>query len=222
MAGEEPRWTGSVTETVTNSPPVAAPYRTYSSATDAPASFGESGAQFGISGAGADLFTGSDAYSSIFQPGAVAAASTIETEVVSQQNMSGFAEAGIMVRDDITGSGSTPEGVILFESPSGGIQVEWDSNGGTVINSVTPQNGTIPESLPVWLELQRSGTTYTGYYSFDGKNWLTVGSATVPGQGGAGRGDVRDLACHRLARAGGVQRLQYRNRCRPATPGHVV
>jgi alpha-galactosidase len=102
--------------------------------------------------------------------------------VTSQQGMTGFAKAGIMARNDITGSGSTPEGVILFESPSGGFQMEWDNNGGNFINSVTPPNGTIPESLPVWLELQKSGTTYTGYYSLDGANWFTVGTATVSGQ----------------------------------------
>ena len=42
----------SESETVTTSPPVASPYQTFSSATDAPASFAESGQQFGISGAG--------------------------------------------------------------------------------------------------------------------------------------------------------------------------
>jgi hypothetical protein len=82
----------------------------------------------------------------------------------------------------MTGSGTTPEGVVLFESPSGGIQLEWDSNGGTYIDSVTPPNQTIPQSLPVWLSLTRNGDAYTGYYSFDGTDWLTVGTATVPGQ----------------------------------------
>jgi Alpha galactosidase A/Alpha-galactosidase, CBM13 domain/Alpha galactosidase C-terminal beta sandwich domain/NPCBM-associated, NEW3 domain of alpha-galactosidase len=172
----------SVAQMVTNSPPVQAPYKTYSSATDAPAVFGQSGQQFGISGAGADLYSGTDAYSSIYLPGSVGTTSSIETKVTSQQNMSGYAKAGIMVRNDITGSGTSPEGVVLFESPSGGIQLEWDSNGGNYVDSVTPANGTIPESLPVWLHLVRNGSTYTGYYSFDGKDWLTVGSATVPGQ----------------------------------------
>jgi hypothetical protein len=172
----------SETGTVTTSPPVGSPYQTYSSATDAPASFAESGQEFGIDGAGADLYSSTDAYSSIYLKGAVGGTSTIETEVTSQQGMAGFAKAGIMVRNDITGSGSTPEGVILFESPSGGFQMEWDSNGGNFINSVTPPNGMFPESLPVWLELQKSGTTYTGYYSLDGANWFTVGTATVSGQ----------------------------------------
>jgi hypothetical protein len=172
----------SVPQPVTTSPPVRAPYLTYSSATDAPAAFGQSGQQFGISGAGPDLYSDADAYSTIYQQGAVGSSATITTEVASQQDMTGFAKAGIIVRDEMTGSGSTPEGVILFESPSGGIQLEWDSNSGTYINSVTPPNGSNPELLPVWLELVRNGASYTGYYSFDGTDWLTVGTATVPGQ----------------------------------------
>jgi hypothetical protein len=167
---------------VTVSPPVQAPYATYSSATDAPAAFAESGSEFGISGAGADLFSDADAYSAIYVKGAVGATATVSTEVASQQNMTGFAKAGILVRNDMAGSGTSPEGVILFESPSGGIQLEWDSNGGDYIDSVTPPNGTIPESLPVWLELVRDGASYTGYYSYDGSDWLTVGTATVPDQ----------------------------------------
>ena len=164
------------------SPPVQAPYKTYSSATDAPAAFAQSGQEFGISGAGADLFNDADAYSTIYLPGAAASTATIETKVVSTTSLAGFGKAGIIVRNDMTGSGSSPEGVILFASPSGGVQLEWDSNGGDNITSVTPPNGTIPESTPVWLELVRNGSSYTGYYSYDGSDWLKVGSATVPGQ----------------------------------------
>ncbi len=175
----------SESETATTSPPVGPPYQTFSSATDAPASFAESGQEFGIDGAGADLYSGTDAYSSIYLKGAVGVSSTIETKVVSQQNMTGYAKAGIMVRNDISGSGTTPEGVVLFESPSGGIQLEWDSGGGAYLDSVTPPNGRIPDYLPIWLELQRSGSTYTGYYSYDGTTWLSVGSAVLPGQAAA-------------------------------------
>jgi hypothetical protein len=167
---------------VTTSPPVQAPYKTYSSATDAPAVFGQSGQEFGISGAGADLYSGTDAYSTIYSPGAVGSTATVETEVTTQQDMTGYAKAGIIVRNDMTGSGTTPEGVLLFESPSGGIQLEWDDNGGDYIDSVTPPNGTNPELLPVWLQLQRNGDSYTGYYSFDGSDWQEVGTATVTAQ----------------------------------------
>jgi len=200
------RWHGllpeqaSVSETVTISSPVRSPCQTYSSATDAAADFAESGGQLGISGAGPDLYSNSDTYSSVYLKGAVGTGPTVETEVVSQQNMSGFAKAGIMVRDDITGAGATPEGVILFESPSGGFQLEWDADGGRFINSVTPPNGTIPDRLPVWLKLVRdgSGSACTGYYSADGTVWNTVGTATVPGQAA-----VRDAGMFAVSHAAG-------------------
>jgi alpha-galactosidase len=162
--------------------PVASPYQMYSSASDAPPHFGEIGQRFAIDGAGADIWDGADNYSAIYQSGVVGSSSTMQTEVTSQQGMSGFAKAGIMVRDDITGSGTTPEGVILFESPEGGIQLEWDDNGGSYIDNVTPPNGTIADTVPVWLRLVRDGSVYTGYYSTDGSTWTEVGSATVPGQ----------------------------------------
>jgi hypothetical protein len=172
----------SLPEQVTTSPPVQAPYQTYSSATDGPASFGQSGQEFGISGAGAGLYSGDDDYSTIYAKGAVGSTATVSTEVAAQQAMTGYAKAGLLVRNDITAAGQAPEGVVLFESPSGGIQLEWDGNGGTYIDSVTPANGTIPESLPVWLRLVRNGASYTGYYSLDGSDWLAVGTATVPDQ----------------------------------------
>src|SRR6266496_539281 len=92
-------WSGKTTvsltaaQNVTTSPPVQPPYQTFSSATDAPASFGQIGQQFGISGAGADLFSNSDAYSTIYLKGAVGTASTVDTKFVSQQGLTGFGKA---------------------------------------------------------------------------------------------------------------------------------
>ncbi len=179
--GQNPAST-SVTQTATTSPPVRAPYRTFSSATDAQAHFAEAGQQFGINGAGAGLSSSSDAYSAVYLPGAVGTSATVDTEVTAQQALTGGGAAGILVRNDMTASGTGPEGVALYESPTGGIQLESASSGGTHLDSVTPANGTNPMTLPVHLKLERVGSTYTGYYSFDGAGWLTVGTATVPGQ----------------------------------------
>src|SRR5262249_1992490 len=66
--------TASTTQSVTTSPPVQAPYRTFSSATDAEPHFAQSGQQFGISGAGAGISSSADAYSAIYQPGVVGTA----------------------------------------------------------------------------------------------------------------------------------------------------
>jgi alpha-galactosidase len=162
--------------------PVQAPYSTYSSATDAPAQFGQVGSDFAISGAGQDVWTGNDNYSAIYRSGAVGNAATVETQVTSTTGFGGYAKAGIMVRNGMTTAGSGPEGVILYVSPAGGIQMEWNSDGNPYIDSVTPGNGTIAAAVPVHLRLVRAGATYTGYYSTDGQTWATVGTATVPGQ----------------------------------------
>jgi hypothetical protein len=172
----------SATYSLASASPVQSPYQTYSSATDATAVYSQVGQQFGIQGAGPDLWTGSDAYSTIYQPGSVSTNSTIETEVTGQANMSGYSKAGIIVRNSMTGSGTSPEGVILYESPSDGFQIGWDDNGGTVIDNQAPGINALPISLPAWLKLVRSGSTYTGYYSTDDSTWTLVGTVTAPAQ----------------------------------------
>ena len=181
-------WSGrsesaSTSADTTLADPVQAPDLTYSSATDGPVAYGQSGSDYAIEGAGADLWTDADAYSTVYQPASVSAGSTIQTEVTAQSGMSGYAKAGIIVRNDMTASGTGTEGVILYESPSGGIQLEWDDNGGTSIDNVTPANGTIADAVPVYLRLViGTGGAYTGYYSTDGSTWTEVGTATVPDQ----------------------------------------
>jgi hypothetical protein len=168
---------------VTVAKPVQAPFKTYSSAPDAPAAFGQDGDQFGIVSGGTDVWTNADNYGSIYLPGSVSSTSTIDTQVSAQQGLTGYGKAGIMVRNDITGSGTSPEGVTLLASPSSGIQLQWNSDGDEFIDSVTPANGVIPFSLPIHLKLERTSVdSYTGYYSYDGAGWYTVGTATVPGQ----------------------------------------
>ena len=172
----------AITTTAVTGSPVSAPYRTFSSATDGPAAFAQSGDQLGVSGAGGDIYSSNDAYTTVYQPGAVGPTATVQTQLVSRQNTAGYSKAGIIVRNDMTGSGSEPEGVILFTTPSGGIQFEWNGNGGTHITSVMPPNGTIADRVPVRLRLVRDGSLYTGYYSTDGTTWSWIGGADVPAQ----------------------------------------
>jgi hypothetical protein len=172
------------TETTVTGQSVQAPYTTYSNTGPPSTEFAESqsGTEFAISGGGEGMYDNVDQYSAIYQPSSVGTQATIQTEVVTPYELSGYGKAGIIVRNDMTGSGTTPEGVILYASPSGGIQLEWSDNGGDYINSVTPSNGTIANTVPVELELVRNGDTYTGYYAVPGGTWQEVGSATVPDQ----------------------------------------
>ncbi|MEV6845062.1 NEW3 domain-containing protein [Actinoplanes sp. NPDC051411] len=176
-----PQSADAATEVVTGTA-VEAPFRTFSSASDTPAVYGQKGDQIGVSGGGTDLWTDNDDYTTAYQPGVVGSTATVQTQLLSRHNLTGYGKAGILVRNDMTASGTGPEGVILFASPSGGVQLEWNDNAGTHINAVTPPNGTIADRAPVRLRLVRDGSRYTGYYSTDGTTWALVGQADVPGQ----------------------------------------
>lgn len=51
------------------------------------------------------------------------------------------------------------------------------SSTGSSMNWVTGNQYTM---MPVWLRLQRTGNTFTGYQSSDGVTWFRVGTSTVP------------------------------------------
>jgi hypothetical protein len=155
--------------------PVQAPYKTYASTQ---ATLGQQGDQLAIAADGTDVWTGNDEYGAIYLPGAAGPSATATVTVDSQQATSDWAKAGIMVRDNITKSGSSPGYVILAATPGHGITLQWDSDGNGYLDSFTATGGTT--SYPVQLKLVRNGSTYTGYYSADGSTWTEVGTATVP------------------------------------------
>ena len=217
------RQENSVTVSVTTTSPVQAPYHTYSSATDAPAAFGQSGQQFAIEGAGADLYSGTDAYSSIYQPGAVGSTATVQTEVTAQQNMTGYAKAGIMVRNDITGSGTSPEGVILFESPSGGIQLEWAVRRRGLHQLGDPGQRHHPGE-PAGLPGAGPERVHVHRLLLLRRRVLAPGGQRHADRAGGdpGRRDVPHLARRGPARPGDVQRVQRHWQCGHPAAGHLV
>jgi len=173
-------------------PPVQAPYQTYSSATDAPAVYAQLGQQFGICGAGQPMGStalgtpaNSDDYTAVYQPGAVTGNFTAETEITSEQGMTNYwAQAGIIVRNDMTAAGTGPEGVTESWGPSPyfGTNMWWSDNGGPYLDQVMPNTYAINEPLPLYLKLTRAGDVYTSYYSTDGSTWTQITSQTVPDQ----------------------------------------
>jgi len=167
--------------------PVQAPWKTYSSATSTAAQYGQAGDKLAIVGDGTDTYGTTDQYSAIYQPGAEHDGSTTVVRVTAQSATSDWAKAGIMVRDDITGTDASPGYAILAVTPGHGYALQWDSNGDGTLdsNSAPPNQGTGSAVYPSWLKLVRSGTTVTGYYStsasLSGATWTEVGSATLPG-----------------------------------------
>jgi alpha-D-xyloside xylohydrolase len=157
--------------------PVQPPLRTYASTS---AYFGQFGDQVAINAAGADIFlngtSADDDYGTVYRPGGAAPESTATVRVDAQQYTDPWAKAGLVIRNDLTGDHSSAGYVILVVTPGNGVSLQWDADGDGVLDSFTSVGG---PSVPVWLRLGRSGTTYTGAYSTDGSSWTTVGNTTV-------------------------------------------
>jgi hypothetical protein len=164
----------SVGDSITVNHPVQAPYKTFASTT---ADFSQSGTQLGIRAQGADLYNSTNEYGSIYLPGAEHDGSTTTVKINSQSNTDVWAKAGIMVRNDITQSGTSGGYLALVETPGNGYLLDWDSDGNGTLDSQY-SGGTA--TYPSWLKLVRTGTSYSGYYSTDGTTWNLVGTVNLP------------------------------------------
>lgn len=97
---------------------------------------------------------------------------TITARVASQQSASSSAQAGVMIRETLaTGSRHAFMGL----NPVNGADYirRFNSSGNS---STTTDSGL---AAPYWVQLARSGNTFTGSISSNGVNWVMVSSATV-------------------------------------------
>ena len=96
-----------------------------------------------------------------------AADTTISTHITSQTDTNAGATAGLMMRAD-TSAQSAYYGVFL--TPSSGIEVLERTGKGVP----TVVLASIAGAAPAYLEIARSGDTFTAYTSTDGTNWTPV------------------------------------------------
>jgi len=172
--------------------PVTAPYRVADDTQGPPqAVFGELSGDFAIDAAGAGITpagrrAATDQYATIYQPGGADSSAVATTQVTALPSGRG-PQAGLIMRNDATGSG--PEGVVLYLNGSGQVVMSWAASGGTTVDTSHTATGT--PGTGVWLQLVRTGTdTYNGYYSTNSATgpWTLVDSATT--QGAAATQDV--------------------------------
>ncbi|MGC4033504.1 MAG: DUF1349 domain-containing protein [Tepidisphaeraceae bacterium] len=99
---------------------------------------------------------------------------TIVAKVNSMQATGSYAKAGVMVRQSLDADAKA----VLMSHTTGGT--EFGRRTGT---GYSPLYTYGPDSLttsdPVWVKLIRSGTSFTGWQSYDGVNWTQVSSTTI-------------------------------------------
>jgi predicted alpha-1,2-mannosidase len=98
---------------------------------------------------------------------------TLVAEVTGITNTDDGARAGVMFRDS---SAADSPFVSVTATQSDGVVLEWRDVSGDSGNVVVAGVPAPDASSPVWVKLIKSGTSYTGFYSTDGSDWLQVGA----------------------------------------------
>ena len=123
-----------------------------------------------ISGSGTDIGGTADQFHFVWQP--LASDGGISAQVLSQTNTNSRARAGVMLRQS-TDPGAPFYAVVV--TPQRGIFVLKRSTQGGGVSTVVSLAGTVP----VYLRVRRSGTTYNASTSSDGVTWTPIIGSSV-------------------------------------------
>jgi hypothetical protein len=128
------------------------------------------GTTWTIQGGGTDIAGTADQFHFVWQT--LGGDGSISAHLTGQTVSSGFAKAGVMLR--LTTDPASPYYAVLV-TPSNGIRVQDRAAQGGGTTYLTNLAGTVP----VYLMVSRSGTTFTAYTSPEGSTWTAVPSSTV-------------------------------------------
>ena len=137
-------------------------------------SFNPFGGTWLVTGEGSDIWGTSDQFQ--FASETYSGNGAISAEVTSQTNTGRSAKAAVMWRDTTAANGAYAMAVV---EPGYGVSFQWRASDGASSQSSTAVN----VQAPCWLEVVRSGTSFSGYYSTNGTTWTQLGSAetvTIP------------------------------------------
>jgi IPT/TIG domain len=124
---------------------------------------------FTVNGAGTQIYGTSDTFNFVYQP--LSGDGSITARVVSLQGGSGYVTAGVMIRETLTAGASNAK------------TADWGSYGkiyfdfrSTTAGS-TSEPGSVTATLPYWVKVVRSGSTFGSYASADGVNWVQIATS---------------------------------------------
>ena len=129
-----------------------------------------SGSTWTVQGGGGDIWATSDSFHYIWQT--LAGDGTVSAQVVSQTATDPYAKAGVMIR--LSSDPGAPY-YAVYVTPANGVVVQSRDAAGD--NSV--QEASAAGSTPVYLQITRTGTTFTAATSPDGVNWTPIAGSTA-------------------------------------------
>jgi hypothetical protein len=132
--------------------------------------FSANGGIFTIGGSGSDIFGTADQFNYAQQ--SATGDFTVIAHVATQTDTDEWAKSGVMIRSTTADNAAF---AAVFATPKHGVAmiVRTADGGGTT------DLGQVQQNVPVWVKLQRSGNTFTGYASPDGVNWTLISTKDV-------------------------------------------
>ncbi len=151
------------------------PFRT--SATAGGFGFAQDGDRLVIAGGGSGAFGPDDEFGMIYLPEALKSGDALTTTVLEQSDTGPYARAGLVVRNDLSGTDAAGYATLAL-TPEHGCVFSWDSSGDGVLDSSLEAGGF---DAPVQLRMSRDGDEVTASCSGDGRNWVDVASVPLAG-----------------------------------------
>ena len=139
-----------------------------------PIGFVEKAGSITMSAAGADIFGTADEFTYAYKP--LAANGTIIAKVENVENTHAWAKAGVMIRESLNPDSRF---AAVYATPENGVRYQARLlNAGSVTSDTSVPPVATPEQIalktPVWIKMERSGTTFNGFYSTDGAKWTAM------------------------------------------------
>ena len=122
-----------------------------------------------LSGAGADIYNGTDEFRFAYKK--LTGDGSITVRVDSVQTLAAWTKAGVMIRESLAPLAMQ----VHMISAAQQSLVEWMYRSSTNSTTTTGFNTTANTNpLPVWLRVTRAGNVFTGECSADGKTWTKI------------------------------------------------
>jgi hypothetical protein len=134
-----------------------------------PAAFLETASGMTVSGAGADIYQGTDEFRLVYKK--LTGDGSITVRVDSAQTVNDWTKTGVMIRENL---GPLAMQVHMISAAQQSL-VEWmyrSIAGSATTTALTTAANSNP--LPVWLRLTRAGNVFTGEYSTNGTTWTKI------------------------------------------------
>lgn len=123
-----------------------------------------------VSARGADIWNQADEFHFVNQY--LNGDGSVTTRILAQTtNSSGWAKAGVMLRD--TDAPGSPHMMVVM-TPGAGVDMQWrrDPDGG----SQSAGGNQYPRFFPLYLRVQRQGDRFSAFVSQDGLDWTQIGA----------------------------------------------